>query len=101
MQAIVIANAINNLNQVTKATENKVFKKQLQNQLKALSESLVTHVKQQVENDPLTNSAPLVKRIYDQYLMQKQQQQQQDQPKQSDQQQQQKPEIGTSSIEKL
>ncbi|GMG47433.1 unnamed protein product [Ambrosiozyma monospora] len=66
-EAIVIANAINNLNQVTKATENKVFKKQLQNQLKALSESLVTHVKQQVENDPLKNPAPLVKRIYNQY----------------------------------
>ncbi|GME80926.1 unnamed protein product [Ambrosiozyma monospora] len=78
---MIIAKAINTLNQVTEETKNKVFKQQLQNQRKAISESLVTHVKYQVENDPLKNPAPLVKRIYDQYQeQQKQQQQQQQQP---------------------
>ncbi|GMG24239.1 unnamed protein product [Ambrosiozyma monospora] len=80
--------------QVTEATENKVFKHQLQNQLKAISESLVTHVKYQVENDPLKNPAPLVKKFYDQYQEQQKQQQvpqpqQQDQLKKSEQSEQQ------------
>ncbi|GMG21116.1 unnamed protein product [Ambrosiozyma monospora] len=57
-ETMIIANAINTLNQVTEATENKVFKHILQNQLRAISESLVTHVKYQVENDPLKNPAP-------------------------------------------
>ncbi|GME80872.1 unnamed protein product [Ambrosiozyma monospora] len=76
-ETMIMANAINTLNQVTEATENKVFKQQLQNQLKAIPESLVTHVKYQVENDPLKNPAPLVKRIYDQYQEQQKQKPQQ------------------------
>ncbi|GME79136.1 unnamed protein product [Ambrosiozyma monospora] len=102
---MIIVNVINTLNQVTEATENKVFKQQLQNQLKVISESLVTHVKYQVENDPLKNPAPLVKRICDQF--QEEQKQPPPQPEsqlkrseQSEQQPKQEPEISKSNFEK-
>ncbi|GMG20706.1 unnamed protein product [Ambrosiozyma monospora] len=45
-EAIVIANAINNLNRITEATENKVFKKQLQNQFSRLSQSHYSNPRQ-------------------------------------------------------
>ncbi|GMG21830.1 unnamed protein product [Ambrosiozyma monospora] len=42
-ETMIIANAINTLNQVSEATENKVFKHQLQNQLLRLYFSVISH----------------------------------------------------------